>query len=343
MAAEQLAFVIDLNKCMGCQTCVVACKIAYANGKGQDHQWWMTVTSMPGIGYPKDWESMGGGFDGDTLKVGEIPDQGDYGIPMEFNYEEVFFGGEAVGTTRFAPRQYPEWGPNWEEDIGGGEWPNSWLFYLPRLCNHCSRPACLFACPSETITKRSDGVVVIENPSACETCETSACMAACPYKVIFRDSITNHAFKCHACATRIDESIAPACVKMCPGRCIWVGCLNDSTSSVSRLVKEFRVALPLHPEFGCEPNVYYVPPISPPRLNEDGTRDFSQPRIPGEELARLFGPRVFDALKTLQTEMDRRKMRPRQRSELMEILIARRTSELLGPFQNDPAEVEARP
>ena len=58
---RQLAMVIDLNKCMGCQTCTVACKVQSTNDKGMDHQWWMKVNTMPGRGYPKDWEEMGGG------------------------------------------------------------------------------------------------------------------------------------------------------------------------------------------------------------------------------------------------------------------------------------------
>lgn len=345
MASRQLAFVIDLNKCMGCQTCVVACKIAHTNGKGQDHQWWMTVTSMPGVGYPKNWESMGGGIGGTGEPViGKVPSEADYGTPMEFNYEDVFFAGVPAGSggTKFGPKDQPSWGPNWEEDIGGGDWPNAWLFYLPRTCNHCSNPSCLPACPVSAVAKRADGVVEIADQGACESCSDSFCMAACPYKVIFRDSIVGHASKCNACAPRIDEGIAPACVRMCPGRCIWVGYLDEDSSAVARLVNEFKVAVPLHPEFGCEPNVFYVPPISPPRLAVDGTPDLSEPRIPNEELLRLFGPPALDALATIEVEMSKRRRRPKERSDLMEILIARRTSELLGPFLVDPADaVEA--
>ena len=55
--------VLDLNKCSGCQTCTVACKVLNTNDRGMDHVWLMKVNTSPGRGYPKDWETMGGGFD----------------------------------------------------------------------------------------------------------------------------------------------------------------------------------------------------------------------------------------------------------------------------------------
>jgi len=164
-------------------------------------------------------------------------------------------------------------------------------------------------------------------------------MAACPYKEIFRNPITLHAEKCHACLPRLEQGVAPACVRQCPGRCIWVGFLDDEEGAVYQLVRKWRVALPLRPDFGTEPNVYYVPPLAPPPFKEDGTPDWEGSRIPREYLRQLFGPEVDRALSTLRAEMEKRRRRPREESELMDILIAYRFQELLGPFTNDPAEV----
>jgi nitrate reductase beta subunit len=37
---RQLAWVFDLNKCIGCQTCSVACKVLWNDKEeGADHQW----------------------------------------------------------------------------------------------------------------------------------------------------------------------------------------------------------------------------------------------------------------------------------------------------------------
>jgi ethylbenzene hydroxylase subunit beta/complex iron-sulfur molybdoenzyme family reductase subunit beta len=106
-------------------------------------------------------------------------------------------------------------------------------------------------------------------------------------------------------------------------------------------VKQHRVALPLHPEFNTGPNVYYVPPLAPSALDEQGNFDDSRPRIPIEYLRELFGPKVDAALERLRAELAKRREEPKQPSELMELLIARRWQEVLGPFTGDPREVQA--
>ena len=58
---RQIAVVFDLNKCMGCQSCSIACKMLWTTEPGEEHQWWCTVNTMPGRGTPRDWEQMGGG------------------------------------------------------------------------------------------------------------------------------------------------------------------------------------------------------------------------------------------------------------------------------------------
>ena len=49
---RQLAWVFDLNKCIGCQTCSVACKVLWTQEKGEEPMWWMTVNTKPGLGTP---------------------------------------------------------------------------------------------------------------------------------------------------------------------------------------------------------------------------------------------------------------------------------------------------
>ncbi|HEX7409228.1 MAG TPA: 4Fe-4S dicluster domain-containing protein [Candidatus Binatia bacterium] len=45
---------------------------------------------------------------------------------------------------------------NWDEDQRAGEYPNAYFFYLPRLCNHCTRPSCVEACPHGAMYKRPE-------------------------------------------------------------------------------------------------------------------------------------------------------------------------------------------
>ena len=49
-----------------------------------------------------------------------------------------------------------------------------------RICNHCTYPACLAACPRKAIYKREeDGIVIIDQ----ERCRGyRKCVEACPYK-----------------------------------------------------------------------------------------------------------------------------------------------------------------
>jgi nitrate reductase beta subunit len=99
-----------------------------------------------------------------------------------------------------------------------------------------------------------------------------------------------------------------------------VGFLEDEGGPIWKLVYEWKVALPLHPEFGTEPNVFYVPPILPPSFDAEG-KFSDEPRIPMDYLRYLFGPEVDQAIITIMDEMDRKK--EGKASELMDLLIAK--------------------
>ncbi len=79
------------------------------------------------------------------------------------------------------------------------------------------------------------------------------------------------------------------------------------------------MALPLHPDYGLGPNVFYVPPLSPPKLDAAG-RPLPEMRIPVDYLKSLFGPEVEQAMATLTREREKR--RRGEASELMDTLIA---------------------
>jgi DMSO reductase family type II enzyme iron-sulfur subunit len=334
---RQVAMVFDLNKCLGCQTCVVACKTLWTRDEGMEYMWWATVNTQPGKGTPRDWENMGGGFRDEEPEAGKLPLTEDFGEAWEFNYEEVFFGGKG-NSVHLKPSGNPDWGPNWDEDQGGGQYPNSFYFYLPRICNHCTHPACLEACPRNAIYKREeDGIVVISE----ERCNGYRfCMEACPYKKIYYNHARDISQKCIFCYPRVEKGVAPACARQCPGRLRFVGFLDDENGPIYKLVKKWEVALPLHPERNTEPNVYYVPPISPPRFDADGNIDESKPRIPPAYLKYLFGDKVEAALDKLKAEMA--KTKAGGKSEILDTLIAYEWKSLFGPFTKDPAELEPR-
>ena len=67
MPQHQISMVLDLNKCLGCQTCTMACKKLWTDGDGMDYMYWNNVETRPGQGYPRNWDKIGGGFEATRL------------------------------------------------------------------------------------------------------------------------------------------------------------------------------------------------------------------------------------------------------------------------------------
>jgi DMSO reductase family type II enzyme iron-sulfur subunit len=325
---KQLAFVVDLNKCIGCQTCTVACKRLWTSKAGEQHVYWRNVETRPGKGYPRNWDQKGGGYNNGELQLGRAPTAGDYGIPYEFDYQGRLFEGEK-GRVRPQPQSssngFGSWAPNYDEDQGAGEYPNNYYFYLPRHCNHCNKPACLEACPNDAIYKRVEDGIVLVDKTKCKAARK--CIQACPYDKTFFNTSEQKATKCIGCYPRIEKGVATACVAQCVGRAMHVGFIEDTSSSVHKLAKVWRVALPLYPEKGTEPNIFYVPPVlGPVQEDAQGTLRTEQ-KIPIEYLVKLFGNDVSRVVATLRDErINRLNNKP---SELMDVLIGRRSADMM--------------
>jgi nitrate reductase beta subunit len=151
--------------------------------------------------------------------------------------------------------------------------------------------------------------------------------------MIYFNPVTQKSEKCIDCFPRVEKGIAPACNRQCVGRTRAYGYLDDPKSQVHKLVRQWKVALPLHPEFGTQPNVYYVPPMSPLAYDEVGQLKEAG-RIPMEVLERYFGPAVREALGIIIGERARRQRG--QPSELMDLLISRRWSDRFSEFTREP-------
>jgi ethylbenzene hydroxylase subunit beta/complex iron-sulfur molybdoenzyme family reductase subunit beta len=119
---------------------------------------------------------------------------------------------------------------------------------------------------------------------------------------------------------------------------VFVGYLDDEAGPINKLVSQWKVAVPLHPEYGTQPNIFYVPPIGPKPINEDGSIADDRNRIPDELLEEQFGPDVHQALATLQAEMT--KTREGGQSELMDLLIAYEWKSMFSEFTVDPVDIE---
>ena len=333
---RQLGMVFDMNKCLGCQTCTVACKTLWTDEEGMEYMYWNIVSTMPGEGSPRGWQDLGGGFRDGEAVPSRIPKTKEFGQAWEFNYDDVFYGGKGTSQHLQPTGGDGDWGALWDEDQATGEYPNSYFFYLQSICMHCTNPACLAACPRQAIYKRvDDGIVLIDQ----ERCNGYRfCMEACPYKRIYFNHSLKKAQKCILCYPRLEQGVAPACFRQCPGRVRFIGYLDDEESAVYKLVNEWKVAIRLHPEAGTEPNVYYVPPLSPPKFDENGEVIEGSQRIPIEYLEKLFGPDVHRVLDLLKSEIE--KTRRGEKSEMLDTLIAYEWHSMFGGFTRDPGTLK---
>ncbi len=316
MSKHQYGMVMDLNKCLGCQTCTIACKKLWTDRDGTGHMYWNNVETRPGSGYPRNWDRNGGGWLDGHLQPGALPGLDDYGHSLEYDYEPRLYNG---GKKPVMPSPDPQWGPNWDEDVGALNGGENYYFYLPRICNHCTYPACLEACPRKAIYKREeDGIVLIDQ----ERCQGYRyCIQACPYKKIYFNEVTGKSEKCIFCYPRLEKGQVNACAAQCPGRLRFVGLVDDPQSPVHKLVHVWRVALPLFPERGTKPNVFYVPPFNPPKRGDYGKSLLEDPRLPLDYLVQLFGEVVKEAIRILERELVR--SQAGERSEVLQLLIGR--------------------
>lgn len=391
----QIAMVLNLDKCIGCHTCSVTCKNVWTNRPGMEYAWFNNVENKPGIGYPKDWENQdrwNGGWirrtDGSIvprqggkwsllMKIfsnPNLPQIDDYYEPFTFDYEHLHNAPPSKAAPTARPRSLItgqrmdkiEWGPNWEEILGGefakrskdanlstfeqvqkdmlGQFENTFLMYLPRLCEHCLNPACVASCPSGSIYKREEDGIVLIDQDKCRGWRM--CVSGCPYKKIYYNWQSGKAEKCVFCYPRIEAGQPTVCSETCVGRIRYLGVLlydadriaeaasveNErdlyraqldifldphnptvvaqaladgvphawleaaQRSPVYKMAIEWKIALPLHPEYRTLPMVWYVPPLSPisaaaqaGHVGTDGVLpDVEQLRIPVQYLANLL-------------------------------------------------------
>jgi hypothetical protein len=90
---------------------------------------------------------------------------------------------------------------------------------------------------------------------------------------------------------------------------------------VHKLVHVYKVALPLFPEKGTLPSVFYVPPFNPPKRANYGKSILEDPRLPLEYLLYLFGPEVKTVIVRLEAELN--KAQNGTPSEILQLLIGR--------------------
>ena len=98
------------------------------------------------------------------------------------------------------------------------------LNFVPMKCFHCTKAPCIDACPEGAITRRWDGIVLID-AGLCIGC--MACLEAWPFGVIQMNPENGLADKCNLCVNRVDAGLQPVCVQHCPTGALQFGVPNE--------------------------------------------------------------------------------------------------------------------
>jgi nitrate reductase beta subunit len=136
------------------------------------------------------------------------------------------------------------WSANWDDNLGGASeqgrldpivqrvrresedkikfaFEQTFMFYLPRICEHCLNPSCMASCPSGAIYKRAEDGIVLVDQDRCRGWRQ--CVTGCPYKKIYFNHKTGKAEKCHLCYPRIEVGLPTVCSETCVGRLRYLG------------------------------------------------------------------------------------------------------------------------
>src|SRR6266516_3869207 len=119
----------------------------------------------------------------------DLPTIDDYGDPWTYDYQTLI--NAPAGTPNPSAHSISaltgrdmnmKWGSNWDDDLAGGPahaaadpdlaglddevklaFEQVFMFYLPRICEHCLNPSCVASCPSGAMYKREeDGIVLVD-------------------------------------------------------------------------------------------------------------------------------------------------------------------------------------
>jgi Fe-S-cluster-containing dehydrogenase component len=212
---HQWAFGVDATKCIGCLRCVEACK---------------RENDVPGDAHHfRTWVER------------YVYLEGDQRARVDSHHDPVNI--KASGSEReyrFSNRY---------QDAKVEK-----AFFVPKLCNQCTHPACVQVCPTGATYRTRDGVVLIDH-KYCIGCQY--CVQACPYGARFYRTKEGVTDKCTWCYHRITKGLQPACVEVCPVGARIFGDRNDAQSPISLFIRNNRVQV-LRPETGNAPNVFYV-------------------------------------------------------------------------------------
>lgn len=209
----------------------------------------------------------------------DLPTIDEYYEPWTYNYENLVTSPlrqqQPAARPRSALTGEPAeitWGPSWEDDLAGVNttgmedvnfkgldakaflhFKNVFMFYLPRICEHCLNPACVGSCPSGALYKREeDGIVLVDQ----ERCRGwRYCVSGCPYKKVYFNWKTGRSEKCLFCYPRVESGLPTLCAQSCVGRIRYIGLIlydadrikDSASTSDDERVYQAQLAMFLNP------------------------------------------------------------------------------------------------
>ena len=177
----------------------------------------------------------------------KLPSIDDYYEPWTYDYENLVNAPAGDQMPVAPPRSLISgkpmkvtWSANWDDNLGGAgeivagdpvlaqvseqvrlELEQAFMFYLPRICEHCLNPSCVASCPSGAMYKREEDGIVLVDQDKCKGWRM--CVTGCPYKKVYFNHRTGKAEKCTFCYPRIEVGLPTVCSETCVGRLRYMG------------------------------------------------------------------------------------------------------------------------
>jgi nitrate reductase beta subunit len=187
----------------------------------------------------------------------DLPTIDDYHDPFTYDYASLINAPAGTKSPSVSARSTltgremtPKWGANWEDDLAGAptralgdpnieamsekvrlDFESVFMFYLPRICEHCLNPSCVASCPSGAMYKREEDGIVLVDQDRCRGWRF--CVSGCPYKKVYFNHRTGKAEKCTLCFPRIEAGLPTICSETCPGRLRYLGLMLYDANAVT--------------------------------------------------------------------------------------------------------------
>ena len=191
-----------------------------------------------------------------------LPNVDDYYEPWTYDYDSLLNAPAGDDFPVARPKSLitdkdmkVAWSANWDDDLGGAtehgykdpivaklgdkvkfEFEQAFMFYLPRICEHCINPSCVASCPSGAMYKREEDGIVLVDQDKCRGWRM--CVSGCPYKKVYFNHTTGKAEKCTMCYPRLEVGQPTVCSETCVGRLRYLGLVLYDADRVAEAATE---------------------------------------------------------------------------------------------------------